>query len=341
MDDKKVHIRHCILFAFDQGLTPTAAAQEICRVYGEESTTRKMCSTWFQTFRSGDKSLKDEPRTGRPPGIDNEALEQALEDEPRASTRELAMLLGCSHTTIENHLHSLGKVLKFGKWIPHNLSEINKNQRLSICASLLSRQNADPFLERIVTGDEKWVLYVNLGRRRQWVSTNQNPQPDTKKDLHPQKVLLCIWWDMKGILYFELLQSDARINAKIYCQQLQRLNDAIVENRPALANRKGVILLHDNAKPHVAKNTKAKIERLGWELLPHPPYSPDLAPSDYHLFRSLQHHLVNKNYDDCEALKNDLILFFDSKTEDFYKSGIKQLVKRWEGVIEQNGDYEL
>jgi hypothetical protein len=47
------------------------------------------------------------------------------------------------------------------------------------------------------------------------------------------------------------------------------------------------ILQHDNARPHAANMTKAAIQELDWQILPHSPYSPDLTPSDYHLFRSL------------------------------------------------------
>ncbi|XP_014790550.1 histone-lysine N-methyltransferase SETMAR-like [Octopus bimaculoides] len=63
------------------------------------------------------------------------------------------------------------------------------------------------------------------------------------------------------------------------------------QNRASLVNRKYVIFHHDNARPHTARLTKTLLEELGWEILPHPPYSPDLAPSDYHLFRGLQNHL--------------------------------------------------
>ena len=73
--------------------------------------------------------------------------------------------------------------------------------------------------------------------------------------------------------------------------------------------------------------------------MPHPPYSPDLAPSDYHLFRSLQNYLNGKIFDSNEAVQNELIQFFTSKNQTFYESVIMKLTERWQKVIEQNGQY--
>ena len=52
-----------------------------------------------------------------------------------------------------------------------------------------------------------------------------------------------------------------------------------------------LILHHENARPHVSIPVKNYLENAGWEILPYPPYSPDIAASDYHLFRSMQNHL--------------------------------------------------
>jgi histone-lysine N-methyltransferase SETMAR len=220
----------------------------------------------------------------------------------------------------------------------HELSANDKLQRVSACVSLLSRHQKSSFLERIVTGDQKWVLYINIGRKKQWLNPAQKPLPDVKADLHPKKVLLCIWWDLKGVLYYELLYN-ATITAEVYAHQLQRVQEALLEKRPTLINGKGVILLHDNVWPHVAKITREKIQKLGWEFLPHPPFSPDLAPSDYHLFCSLRNHLAEKRFEDYDTLNSDLAAFFDSKEPDFYKNRIYQLPKRWATVIDNNGEY--
>ena len=95
------------------------------------------------------------------------------------------------------------------------------------------------------------------------------------------------------------------------------LDKEIKEKRPELATRKGVIFHQDNARPHTALITRKKFLELGWELMPHPPYSSDLAPPDCHLFGSFQNHL----------------------NETLYESGIIKLTERCQKVIEQNSQY--
>jgi histone-lysine N-methyltransferase SETMAR len=73
--------------------------------------------------------------------------------------------------------------------------------------------------------------------------------------------------------------------------------------------------------------------------LDHPPYSPDWAPSDYHLFRSLQNHLNNNKFERFEEVNDAILAYFESKPRIFYKAGIEKLVKRWDTVIASNGNY--
>ncbi|GFV74601.1 uncharacterized protein TNCV_5130431 [Trichonephila clavipes] len=70
-----------------------------------------------------------------------------------------------------------------------------------------------------------------------------------------------------------------------YCETLNKLRRAIQNKRRGMLT-KGVRFHHDNARPHTANRTTALVERFGWEMVSHPPYSPDLAPSDFHLFPS-------------------------------------------------------
>jgi len=335
---EEIHIRHCMLYWFHKGVNASEATRNICGVYGDVLNVRK-CQEWFSKFRSGNLDLSDDHRPGRPVELDNDLLRMEVESDPRQTVRELAEKLNCSHTTVHEHLQQIGKVSRHGVWVPHQLSEDNKAQRRNICNSLLTRQEREPFLNRIVTGDEKWVLYVNPERKKQWITPGQQPIPTPKPGLHPKKVMLCVWWDTCGIIHFELLEPGQTITADLYCQQLDRLKAALITKRAAMVNRRGVILQHDNARPHAAKITQQKIRDLGWEVLPHPPYSPDIAPSDYHLFRSLQHFLSGKIFRDTHEVETALSEYFASKQASFYREGIEKLPQRWGIVLDNDGEY--
>ena len=102
-----------------------------------------------------------------------------------------------------------------------------------------------------------------------------------------------------------------------------------------------VYLLHDNARAHVAKVSREKIQELGWEVLPHPPYSPDMAPSDYHLFRVLKQHLRDRESDDPHQLEMEVSVFFSSQHSQFWRRGIGRLPERLGRILDLNGDYTI
>jgi histone-lysine N-methyltransferase SETMAR len=100
-----------------------------------------------------------------------------------------------------------------------------------------------------------------------------------------------------------------------------------------------VILKHDNARPHTANLTKAAIQELDWEILPHPTYSPDLEQSEYHLFCSLSINLRGVSFNNDAELQNWLDEFSTAKPADFFKREIGNLPERWEAVVSNGGEY--
>ena len=95
-----------------------------------------------------------------------------------------------------------------------------------------------------------------------------------------------------------------------------------------------VILLRDNVRPYVAQVVKAALHELQeLPILQHLPYSPDLAPTDYHLFRSISNQMIDVYFDSEEVLNNWLNNFFDNRTSDFWQNGINKLVDRWEEAV--------
>ena len=125
------------------------------------------------------------------------------------------------------------------------------------------------------------IHYDNPKRKKSYVKPGQPAKSMAKPIIHGAKVMLCIWWDQKDVLYYELLKPGEAINGERYRTQLIRLKRAIAEKRPEYATiHEAIIFHHDNARPHVTILVKNYLENSGWEVLPHPPYSLDLAPSD-------------------------------------------------------------
>ena len=81
---------------------------------------------WYRRFQSGDESLEDKPRSGRPSGVNAMEIKESVEQNSHQSVREIASHLEISKSSIDRHLHALGKVPKLGKWVPHSLSEYDK-----------------------------------------------------------------------------------------------------------------------------------------------------------------------------------------------------------------------
>ena len=163
------HIRHVMLYEFHQGHSASGAARNINGMYGQGAVDVRKCQRWFQRFRSEDNRLSDKPREGRPVLLDNDALRAAVEANPMQTVEELARELHVTHSTVHRHLQDLWYVSKLGKWVPHALTPQQKQQRVDICSFLLTRDRREPFLDMLVIGDEKWVLYHNITRKRQWV----------------------------------------------------------------------------------------------------------------------------------------------------------------------------
>lgn len=81
---------------------------------------------------------------------------------------------------------------------------------------------------------------------------------------------LCMWWDYKGIVHYQLLLPSQTTDSNLYCQQLKRLCQAIEIKQPELIIRKGIIFHHDNAKPHTSLMAHQKLRELAWEVLMYP-----------------------------------------------------------------------
>lgn len=336
----KAHLRHVLIFLFNQKKKSSESYRIIIETYGEHAISQKTCENRFARFKSGKFDVADKERENRPKLFEDTELQALLDEDCTQSQQMLAEQLNVARQTISFRLKAMGKIQKMGKWVPHMLNERQQENRKTMCQVLLDRLNRKSFLHRIITGDEKWIYFENPKRKKSWVSPGEPATSTAKPNRFGKKTMLCVWWDQKGVVYYELLKPGETVNTQRYREQMMHLNHALLEKRPEWESRRvKVILQHDNAPAHSAKLTKNTISALNWELLPHPPYSPDLAPSDYHLFASMGHALAEQHFTSYEDVGKWLDEWFAAKDAKFFWDGIHKLHERWEKCIASNGQY--
>jgi len=142
----------------------------------------------------------------------------------------------------------------------------------------------------IVTTDETWLYHYDPETKQQPLEWRHSGSPRSKKfrvQKSPGKVLASIFWDEDGNLHIDCLPKGQTINAESYSSLLVQLKDILKEKRRGNITKR-VLVLHDNAPAHWTLATQKKLAYLGFHYLDHPPCSPDLAPSEYHLFPGLK-----------------------------------------------------
>jgi len=116
-----------------------------------------------------------------------------------------------------------------------------------------------------------------------------------------------MFWDRKGVLLVDFLPQGSTISAGVYCNTLKKLR-CVIQNKRCCMLSCGVVMIHDNTRPHTAMQNL--ITTFGWEQFDHPCYSPDLAPSDFHLFLHLKSILAGQWFHDNSEVKEAVTMCF-------------------------------
>lgn len=127
MSTHKSIVRACLLYEFKLGTKAAPAARRICAAFGEHAVSDRTAQKWFARFSSGDESLVDDPRLGRPKRIDDDTLRTCIESNPNQSCDMLAKQLNASGDGIRRRLHHLGKRYSAGKWVSSNSTKGKNN----------------------------------------------------------------------------------------------------------------------------------------------------------------------------------------------------------------------
>ena len=349
MEASKEEMRGVVRFLSAEGVAPVQIHRRMVAVYGENSLSYSRVKVWAGRFRAGRESLSDDPRPGQSHRKIHEdsirRVNDAVQSNRRITEDEIAAKVDVSHGSVHTILHKHLQYRKIcAQWVPKQLSEQQKHERVEAAEAHLARHSAegDTFLHRIVTGDESWCLHFDPEGRRASMEWKHSSSPPAKKVKAAicggRKVMLTFFFDYRGPLLVEFLGQGMTINAARYCSTLDALKAKIKSKRPGLLTQ-GVILLHDNARPHLARTTVATMAKFRWEILKHPPYSPDMSPCDFHVFGPLKKHLKGRRFASDEEVQEEVADWIASRPREFWEQGISSLVKQWSSCSSNGGAY--
>ncbi|UYV77810.1 hypothetical protein LAZ67_15002383 [Cordylochernes scorpioides] len=285
-------------------------------------------------FKAGRISIEDDPRQGRPTfqrtDENVQKITELIKENPRTTLLELEQDTGISKTTIGRIVTEDLRLKKTpAKFIPRFLTNEQKLCRLATCEDMLEMTRTDPeWKDKIITGDETWVYGYDPETKRQSAEWRGQGEPRPKKSRilkSRNKVLLVAFLDNKGIVHHEYLPAGQTVIKEMYLGILRRLREAI---RKEWTNGDW-ILHHDNARPHTAHLVTSFLAKNGTEILPQPPYSPDIAPNDFFLFPKLKAVLKGRHFDTREGIIEKSLLALKSIPKEAYKNCFDNWEKRW------------
>ncbi|UYV66066.1 hypothetical protein LAZ67_4000018 [Cordylochernes scorpioides] len=225
-----------------------------------------------QAFKECREEVADEPRSRRPTTArTDENVDRVLEvlrTDRRLSIQQIADTLHMSTFVVDGIVTEDLQMRKVcAKLVPKVLTQDQKELRVLRCQELLDLvQNEPDFLNSVVTGDESWMFEYDTESKRQSCAWHTKSSPRPKKARMSKsriKTMIIVFFDIRGI---------------VHCERLKR---RIARVRTDIKDT--VKLHHDNATSQTAFIITNFLARSNTSVIPHPPYSPDLAPCDFFL----------------------------------------------------------
>jgi histone-lysine N-methyltransferase SETMAR len=301
---------------------------------------------WCNQFNKGRATLEDHPRPGRPivetTQENIELVRLAIECNPYATYDELEVETDLSRGVLQVIIHEHLKMRKVtSRYVPYMLSDENRRKRLEVCKQNLAKFKSNEWrLCEIITGDESWFYHRQIGKKQSnssWLANGESPRTVVKRNRNEPKTMVSVFFRSTGLVHLTYLECGETIDYNVYLKySLKPLVKEINKERPRTGTR-GLKFHHDNARPHVKKEVISYIKSQGFIIMPHPPYSPDLAPCDYWLFNYIKERLDDHRNE--KSLCDQIVKIMLSIPHSEYIKTFEKWIVRMERCVEHNGDY--
>ena len=240
-------------------------------------------------------------KTARTPAV-IASVEALVTSDWRLTVEEMSEELNIPHSTIHRILtEDLHLSKKAAGWVPKLLDKGMKKQRIEASEVFVNHAGGSPevFLSKIITMDETKVSFYNLETKeqsKQWLRKESLAPTKAKSQASRKKQMVFAFFDDSGSVYEHYASVGTKINGDYIIEVLRKFLRILPRKRPLLAEE-GWLLHCDNAPVHTATSVKTFLARRRVEILPHPSYSPDLAPANFWLFPKVKAALAGVRID--------------------------------------------
>lgn len=343
---KSENLRFYIQVRFRLGITLKEIFKELKVALPGNAPSLSTVTRWFNKFKGGVEDLKDQNRPGRPitetTPVNIERVRTVIESDPWCTFDEIEAETSLSRGTIQSIIHDHLKLRKLtSRWVPHQLTDKNREDRVRMCQENLAKFKENKWrLSDVVTGDESWFYHRQIGKKQSnssWVEEGEKARTVARIGRFEPKTMFTIFFKTSGVVHISHLKSGETINHQTYINNCIRpLVNTINEQRPQ-CGVKNLKFHHDNARPHVHSSVKTYLELQGFIIMDHPPYSPDLAPSDFWLFNYIKQRL--SNHTSLDSLNLQITGIVSSIPVQEYQKTFQKWLERMECCVKNNGHY--
>lgn len=346
--EKSIEQRVCLRFCAANGIICTDAFKMLEKSFGDSIMSKSRAFQWYRAFKEGREVVDDLPRPGRPTSSTNEEnveqVKKLVLENRRYSLREMAKELNISHESIRMILCDvLGMRRIASRLVPRDLNLFQKEQRNQVADDMIERVNLDAtFIERIITGDETWIFECDSTTSQSASECRSSNEPKSKKprrNLPKNKVMLTIFFDIRGIIHFEFLPEGRTMDKHYYLDVMKRLRDEICKKRPDLWKENSWILHHENAASHNSIVVSEFLNRNATNRIEQPPFSPDLAPCDFFLFPKLKLALRKTIFKSIEEIEQKTTKELKAIPKKSFEKCMNDWIVRWKKCVASEGDY--
>ena len=344
----KEHLRFYVYTRFKNDITAGAIQNELASVWHERAPALRTVQHWIKEFRGDSRvNFTDALRSGRPrtstDSDSKEKVRQALDEDSFLSLRQIADMIESDKDSVARMLHEMDYRNVCGMWIPHELSESNKLQRVQCCKNIVHVLNTTPDIATVYAVlDESWVYFDNVSHKKRsaWVGpSGDRPQMVRFSPMTKKKTMLSVCFSPNGRFYLSTTPYGEAINSPTFVEFLQKMRELWRKRRRNSIHFSTLLLQMDNAPSHTAVNTQRFLEGTGVQLVKQAPYSPDLNLCDRFLFRGIKHSLKNSQISCQSDVENAATHYMNSLEVGALQTQIEKLKLHCDNVIKSGGSY--